>query len=137
MIRKILLLLVGATASVALAQDPPSHTLSPEERFVAVDLGVREITLDGMRQRLALLRTSGLEGNDRTDADANLDTETQRRINAFYRASGTTAAAHAAFGTRHAESVRELLATHPEWRARHEALESEFQSLSAQLRATR
>lgn len=112
-----------ANVPAALAGD-----LTPQT-YVAVDAEVRELTLSGMAERLALLSS----GNSTPQQEAIIDADNRRAISQAYRDNGTTAAAHAAYGTQHADEIAAFLAAHPEWQAHFDVLADEMESLSSQL----
>lgn len=122
----LLLLAVGPLAADASAN--PGF-----ERFLTIEAELRAATNEGMRQRLALLGSPDYS----EEADERLDARTRARVAAVYAAHGTTAAGHAAFGTRHADEIEAWVVQHPEWRSRQQALQSEFESLSSQFSAAR
>lgn len=136
MLRTLFILLACTVATSTAAQTPPAPNLHPFERYVAVDVTVRELTVEGMRTRLALLRDTA-DPAQRQHADEQLDGETQQRIASFYAASGTSASRHAAFGSRFEPLIAQWLDEHPDWRSRTAAVDAEFQSLSSQFSAAR
>lgn len=103
------------------------------DMFVYVEVSVREITLEGMRQRLALLNSSGYT----VEADNAVDAGTRVRIADIYAQFRTTAGAHVAYGTKHAQAIEAWLDQNPTWRSRYATLDSQFRSLSDQLSASR
>lgn len=103
------------------------------DMYVYIDVSVREITVEGMRQRLALLQSTGYS----TEADNAIDTNTRVQVADVYAQFGTTPGAHVAYGTRKAELVKVWLEENPDWKNRYATIESNFRSLSSQLSALR
>jgi hypothetical protein len=119
---------MGMACSSGLAD-----SLDGPDMYVYVEVSVREITVEGMRQRLALLQSSDYT----KQADEAIDTNTQVLVADIYKQFGTTASSHVAYGTRHAEQVKSWLEENPSWQSRYAALDSQFRSLSNQLSALR
>ena len=101
------------------------------QTFVAIDVEVREITLNGMDAYLQLLN-SGQSTAEQIMADNKLN---QVQVSQVYIDNNTTADAHAAYATRHAAQISEWLAANPEWQNHYDWLTEEFESLSTQLNA--
>lgn len=97
--------------------------------YIELELTVRELTIAGMRERVALRASS----NYTRAADHALDERIRARISEVYRSHETTPGAHLAFGTRERKLIREWLSIHPELQQRYQALSSEFRTLSAKL----
>jgi hypothetical protein len=129
--RKMLLwLLVGWGLPVSSAW---AAGIEDAGTYVYVDVSVRSLTLQGMRTRLALLQ------GDRSDPalEAAIDADTQRQVAEFYQRFGTSAAAHAAYGSREAVRIRDWIDAHPLWQQRYADLEADFRAVSAQLNGLR
>lgn len=103
------------------------------DMYVYVEVSIREATIEGMRQRLALLQSPQFT----LDADNALDNQTRVRIADVYAQFGTTAGAHLAYGTRNARLIDQWLDENPTWKSRYATLDSQFRSLSNQLSASR
>lgn len=103
------------------------------DMYVYIEVSAREATLEGMRQRLALLQSSGYS----VEADNAIDSQTRLRITDVYVQFDTTPGAHAAYGTRHGALIQAWLEEHPDWKNRYATLDSQFRSLSSQLSASR
>lgn len=107
--------------------------LDGPDMYVYVEVSVREATIDGMRQRLALLK-----GSDYTlEADTAIDAQTRTRVADVYAQFGTTAGAHVAYGMRHRATIDAWLNENLSWQSKYAALDSQFRSLSDQLSASR
>lgn len=76
----------------------------PEE-YVHIETTVRAITLDGMQQRLDLLR-SGDAGQAQLRA---ADADTRKAIDIAYAQWGVNAGEHAAYGADHAEDRKSVV----------------------------
>lgn len=103
------------------------------DMYVYVEISVREATVEGMRQRLALLKRSDYS----KDADNAIDAQTRVRVSNVYTQFGTTAAAHVAYANRNAAALDSWLVANPAWRQKYAELDSQFRSLSEQLNASR
>ncbi|MGH8177226.1 MAG: hypothetical protein ACREV5_13280 [Steroidobacter sp.] len=103
------------------------------DMYVYIDVSAREITLEGMRQRLALLQSSEYSA----ETDDAIDSQTRLQIADVYVQFATTPAAHAAYGTRQGERIEAWLNENPDWKNRYATLDSQFRSLSDQLSASR
>jgi hypothetical protein len=103
------------------------------DTYVYVEVSVREATLEGMRQRLALLQSPRYT----PEQDGALDAQTRLRIADIYASFNTTASAHVAYGTRNAALIAAWLEQNPTWRSRRATLDSQFRSLSEQLSVSR
>lgn len=110
-----------------------SAEIDGPDMYVYVEVSVREATIEGMRQRLALLQRSDYS----IDADNAIDTQTRVRVADVYAQFGTTASAHVAYGTRNAALIGAWLDQNPTWKSRQATLNSQFRSLSDQLSASR
>lgn len=104
----------------------------PEE-YVHIETTVRAITLDGMQQRLDLLR-SGDAGQAQLRA---ADADTRKAIDIVYAQWGVNAGEHAAYGADHDDEIERWIARHPSIEREFEDLESRFRALSTKLRNAR
>ena len=112
----------------------PTHAnIDGPDTYVYVEVSLREVTIEGMRQRLALLQGS----NYSVAADDAIDAETRVRVADVYARFGTSVGAHMAYGTRHASLIETWLNENPTWKGRYASLDSQFRSLSEQLNASR
>lgn len=133
MVRKSLILVLVMLAQIAGLGAASATGIDSPAEFVYVDLAVRGITLDGMEQRLALLQS----GQYTVAADEAVDAATQDRVAEFFASYGTAAGAHAAYGTRNADSIRTWIDENPFWQERYAEMEARFDALSSQLSALR
>lgn len=120
-------------AVACLASSSMADGLDGPDMYVYVDVSVREVTLEGMRQRLSLLQSSDYSA----ESDAALDAQTRVQIADVYLQFGTTAGGHAAYGTRNRAQIEEWLEANPEWKDRYATLATQFRALSDQLSASR
>jgi hypothetical protein len=127
-LRILWIVLAACLAGMTSADD-----IDGPDMYVYVEVSVREITLEGMRQRLALLQSSDYS----VASDNTLDAQTRVQIADIYAQFGTTAGAHLAYGTRHVAQIEEWLEQNPTWKDRYAALDTQFRSLSDQLSALR
>lgn len=132
MLRKSSLSLVWALGLWLLCMTAHADIDGPDT-YVYVEVSVREATIEGMRQRLALLQGSGYT----VAADDAIDAQTRVRVADVYTRFGTTAGAHVAYGTRHARLIDAWLNENPTWKSRYATLDSQFRALSDQLNASR
>jgi len=122
----LLLLALVSCGATAMAQ-----AMSPTI-YVNIELKIRQLTNDGMAQRLFLLR---LQDEDSLQHQNDLDFETRTLINAVYRGHGVTAGIHTAFGSQHAQSIASYLNENPEKAERFNIIQSEFELYSSQINA--
>jgi hypothetical protein len=104
--------------------------LTPQS-YVVIDLEVRLATLDGMAERVQLL--SG--GADVAQQEMTLDELNRKQVAAIFRKYGSSAAAHAAYGTRRNAEIREWLDADPDSQRQYQLLGQQFDALSDQLDA--
>jgi len=112
-----------------------SMTLHAEEmtaeRFVAMDLEARDVTLEGVKNRLFVLQQV------RGDMPAQMreDNLTQQEVNEVYARYGTTAAKAVAWSTQHAEWIQKWLSQHTEVQEEYERIAKELDKVSDQIQA--
>lgn len=124
---------LGCTALLAgvLAQGQgkaASAALDPE-RYIAVEVEVRQATVDALHRRLTRLQGRG--GGD--EVQLALDDESRVQVAGIFRRHRTTAEAHAAYGTRNAARVAAWLRAHPGPAKRLDDLAAELSAVSQRL----
>lgn len=125
-LRKLLLL-----ACVVLWPASGWATLTAES-YLRLEYEVRQLTLEGMEQRIALLQAGAS-----LDDEERLDSRIRTSIDEVYRRYGTTPGAHAAFGNRETAAIGAWLDQNFSWKYRFQWLNSRFEALSQQIRALR
>lgn len=117
--------MIPAAAFVLMTASASASDLLGPGTYVYIDTSVREVTLDGMEQRLAALEN---------DADASelraVQSATSNEIEAIYRDWGVDSARHARYGMRHAEAIDQWLADNPAWARSFEELRRRHDRLS-------
>ena len=108
-----------------------AQSLTPEG-YMEIELQIRQITNEGMQQRLFLLQ---LQNRDSIEDQNELDVETIDLINAVFEQHGVTAGMHAAFGTQNSAAIEGFLINNPEKQQQLDLISAEFQSLSSQISA--
>ena len=126
MIRRLL----SAFALASLMTLATAQTGMTPERYVLLDLQVRELTLNGMARRLELLQSDASQ-LARRSADAT----TRAEVEDVYTDYGVTPGQHAAFGAQHAEAIRQWLHANPDMRTYYDDLERRLGRLSNRLSA--
>jgi hypothetical protein len=121
-------ILCGALLMNAIASG--ADELVPQT-YVAIEAEVRELTLAGVSERVALLSS----GDSTPQSEALIAEKNRQAVTRAYRDNNTTAAAHAVYGTRHSAEIEAWLDAHPEWQAYLDSLVVELEELSAQLDA--
>ncbi|WP_028671754.1 hypothetical protein [Saccharospirillum impatiens] len=116
-------LLAGLSLSVLAQELTPAH-------YVELDIAVRQATLDGVEERLALLR-AGVE----TDVIQQRDADTRQTITALYRQYGTTAPQAVAWATRNREAIEDWLAKNPEYQSEYHRLARLLDATSNELQS--
>lgn len=117
-------LLLAGLSLVGFAQE-----MTPA-RYVAMDLEVRQATVAGVGERLALV-----EAGVGPDAQFASDAEVQERVAAIYRGYGTTGSQAAAWATRNRQAILDWLAEHPDRQADYDRLERLLEAASERLQA--
>lgn len=115
--------LAGLSLSVFAQELTPAH-------YVKMDIAVRQATLDGVEERLALLG-AGVE----PDVIQQRDEATRRTITGLYRQYGTTASQAVAWATRNREAIEDWLAHHPNYRSEYHRLARSLDAASNELQA--
>ncbi len=105
-----------------------AQSMTPQS-FAQIDIAVREITLDGMNERVMLLSS----GSVTQEEELALDQAHQQVVTEMYRSYNTTANAHTLYGTRNAQAIANWIEQNPEWQAHYDDIAAEFASTSAQL----
>lgn len=123
------LLLLLVTGPEAAHADP----IRGPEHYLEIELKVRELTLQGMRARLELLQRPAHS----VEQEVLIDRQTRLAILDVYTSHRTTAGAHLAYGTKHAQEIRAWLEVHPAQRDRSARLGADFTAVSNQLDALR
>ncbi len=116
----IVLFLLGSQLVVA-------QSLSVED-YIQADLDVRNITLQGAKERLYLL-TQGAGKPVELKSDANI----QDQVNQVYQRIGLTAAGTIAWSARHREEIRAWLEENPDQQAEYDTITAGLESVSAQI----
>ena len=128
LISPVKLTLTAAMLLTALAVS--AGELVPQT-WVATEAAVRELTVAGVSERLALLSS----GNSTLRSEAVIAERNRQAVSRAYRDNGTTPTAHAAYGSRHATEIEAWLDANPEWQSYLDSLMVEFEELSSQLDA--
>lgn len=93
--------------------------------YIAMDLQARQITLDGVRDRLALLQLgAGLDTQLESDAD------TQQQVDAIYQHYGLTSSSAIAWATQHTTVIADGLTDNPDQQAEYDRIARELDTLS-------
>ncbi len=98
--------------------------------YVAMDLQARQLTLEGVRDRLALLQL-----NAGLDAQLEQDTEIQQDIDVVYQQYNMTAASAIAWATKNNEVIKAWLANNPSQQAEYDRIARELDAVSTQIQA--
>jgi len=100
--------------------------------YIEIELQIRQLTNDGMAQRLFLLR---LQNEDSLEDQQTLDVETVSLVNNIFQSYGTSAGKHTAYGTQQTEAITEFLNSNPSINQQFESISAEFENLSSLIRA--
>ena len=121
---------------VALVTSAPAqaHTPLSPARYIAIEKHVRSLTNEGMRSRLLLL---GLQAGANSHEQYALDQGVSDDIQVVYQQGGTSAGRHTAYGGREPQAIAAYLARHPQDVQALQALQAEFERLSAAIDAAR
>jgi hypothetical protein len=111
-------------SSVAFAQE------MTVERYVSMELQARQVTLDGVRDRLALL-SRGADMSEQLEQDG----ETQKAIEAIYKDSSMTPAQAIAWATQNKGAIEAWLIEHQEQQAEYDRIARELDEVSRQIQA--
>lgn len=118
--RVLAVLLTASLWGSALAE-----SLTPA-LFVALELRVRELTVNDMETRLGLIQAHA------HDEAWQQSTATAAQISQIYANHGTTPYDHAGYGATQAEAIAAWLDVHPHEQQRLRDLDNRFETLSAQ-----
>lgn len=111
------------------AQDPNITGISAAD-YVAMDLQARQLTLDGVRDRLSLLQLdAGL------DAQLDQDAEIQQDIDAVYQQHNMTSSSAIAWATKNNKAITDWLANNPDHQAEYDRIARELDAVSQQIQA--
>lgn len=102
------------------------------QMYVEADVDAREITLDGMREQIELLKAGADMDRLATASAAN-----QHQVESALATYGVTSGSHAAYGSRNEQAIAAWLATHQKWQDTYNDLATEFKTLSQQLDSLR
>ncbi|AXQ29558.1 hypothetical protein D0B54_13020 [Solimonas sp. K1W22B-7] len=114
-----MLLLAYTPLSMACRYTPNS--------YVETDLQVRQLTVEGMEQRLALLQSGADTGA------LSRDESTQAKVQAVFNSQGCTAAQHHNYAARNAKLIADWYAAHVEQQRRRDDIAQRFTFFSNQL----
>lgn len=120
-----------AASLFLFASTSAAQPLTPE-LYVDIEIQIRQLTNDGMQQRLFLLK---VQNEDSIEDQGDLDGETVEMINQIFSSNGITASEHAAYGTQNTEAIGLFLNQHVSRQQRLAEISVEFQSLSSQITA--
>jgi len=110
------------SSTFSLAQDMTAAN------YIAMDLQARQITLNGVRDRLTLLQSAAsLEKQLASDAD------TQQQVDVVYQRNGMTSSRAIAWATQHALNIAKQRAKSPEQQAEYDRIASELDTVSTQI----
>lgn len=109
---------VGAASAVELTP----------ELYVRADLDARAATLDGMQEQIDLLSHNTATVEVQRQVDAN-----RSHVAGVFGFYGTTAAAHAVYGSRYRQAIEAWLMAHPEWQQAYQDAAQKFEQLAGQL----
>ena len=116
---------LAALLTVMLCGGALAESLTPE-RFVTVELIVRELTVNDMETRLGLLQA------DAYDEERRQSEATTAQVSQVYTTHGTTPHDHAGYGAAQVEAIAAWLDEHPDEQQRLRDLDTRFEALSAQ-----
>ncbi|ODS24342.1 hypothetical protein AB835_04035 [Candidatus Endobugula sertula] len=98
--------------------------------YVAMELEARQITLDGVRDRLALL-----QANAGLDTQLAGDSDTQQQVDDVFQQYGMTLSSALAWATQHRQAIDDYLAQHPAQQAEYDRIARELETVSTQIQA--
>ena len=109
------------------------HTMAQDitvADYVAMDLQARQLTLNGVRDRLSLLQLdAGL------DAQLDQDAEIQQEIETVYEQHNMTASSAIAWATKNNQAIADWLANNPDHQAEYDRIARELDAVSIQIQA--
>ena len=85
--------------------------------YVAMDLQTRQMTLEGVKDRLVLLQ-SGSTLATQLESDA----QTQQQVSEVYQAYGITSSKAIAWATQHSQAITQWLNAHPDQQAEYDRI---------------
>lgn len=122
--------LVSMTVVLALSVAGLAHgagELTPQ-RWVNIDIAVRQATLDSMDRHVALL------SHAHRSADRwKLTDDNYRAVRGVYAKNGTNAGAHLAYSTKNQKQIDAWLKKNPDKQRTYRTLDARFKRLSSQI----
>lgn len=118
--------LIGLTCFLAWSSAHAAE-LTPRT-YTEADVEVREVTMEGMRERFELL-SAGATDDELFDAGS----QNAALIEEIYSEYGTSGGAHAAYGSRERAAIDAWLAEQPDWQQHYQSLERDFEALRKSL----
>ncbi len=112
------------TSSLSIAQEMTA------EQYVSMDLQARQLTLEGVRDRLSLLQL-----NAGLDTQLDQDAEIQQEIEAVSQQHNMTASTAIAWATQHSQAITTWLANNPNQQAEYDRIVRELDAVSTQIQA--
>ncbi|MCP3670951.1 MAG: hypothetical protein GY814_11065, partial [Gammaproteobacteria bacterium] len=100
------------------------------EQYVSMDLQARQLTLEGVRDRLSLLQL-----NAGLDTQLDQDAEIQQEIEAVYQQHNMTASSAVAWATQNNQAITDWLASNPDQQAEYDRIARELEAVSTQIQA--
>ncbi|ODS23276.1 hypothetical protein AB835_09655 [Candidatus Endobugula sertula] len=100
------------------------------EEYIRMDIEVRIATVDGMKDRLALLAA-----NASPDKQWAGDSETQQIIEDIYRQRGVSAAEVLNWANQHDSDIQQWLNEHPDVQAEYDDINAEFNATSQRIQS--
>lgn len=111
-----------STSTVVMAQEITAAD------YVAMDLHARQLTVDGVKDRLALLQL----GAD-LDTQLQQDAETQQDVEAAYQQYDMTASSAIAWATQHRQAIIDWLANNADQQSEYDRIAKELDTVSTQI----
>lgn len=98
------------------------------EKYVEMDLAVKQATLDGIKERVILMHLQATSADDLAH-----DASIQKEVSSIYRHYNTNAGKAVHWAGQHKKAIQHWLEQHPEFQQRYEDMAAELIKLSAQL----
>ncbi|MGI2030536.1 hypothetical protein [Endozoicomonas sp. ALB115] len=130
--KKVILAIALGLAMPMAAIAAEKEGLTPE-RYILIEMDTRTATLEGMMQRLELLKSDP----ENLEAQYLLDEQVRQKVNAAYSSRGTTANEHLAWYDSHYQAVEQWLARNPQSQALLDRIGQQFKALSEQISGLR
>lgn len=124
------LLLLGVLLVLHITSNVFAVELTPETFFQA-DIEARQVTIEGMYDRLDLLSS----GTATMQEEMQLNEATEQQVSAVFAKYGTTQNDHLVYAQKNTEALAQFLEINPDYQAAYDSLNDQFEAASDSINA--